>query len=87
MAAGLPVVSSRSDGILDIVEDGVTGLLVDPRDIPELTSAVETLIVEPSLRRKFGASGRRRIEERFTLERMVDQVEEIYQKCLTNRNG
>ncbi|NIA29188.1 MAG: glycosyltransferase [Actinobacteria bacterium] len=82
MAASLPVVSSRCDGILDIVKDGQTGILVNPKNVGELTGAVRKLIVDAELRTTFGKRGRKRVEQNFTMSRMIDQVEEIYKKCL-----
>lgn len=82
MAASLPVVSSRCDGILDIVQDGQTGILVDPKNVGELTDAVRKLIMDAELRTALGKNGRQRVEQNFAMSGMVDQVEEIYKKCL-----
>ncbi|NOY58868.1 MAG: glycosyltransferase family 4 protein, partial [Calditrichaeota bacterium] len=63
MAASLPVVSSRCDGILDIVQDGQTGILVDPKNVGELTDAVRKLIMDAKKRIALGKNGRQRVEQ------------------------
>jgi glycosyltransferase involved in cell wall biosynthesis len=82
MAAKLPVVSSRCDGILDIVKDGSTGFLVNPKNVNELTHAVEKLILNKDLRDTMGNNGYLRAKEKFEINTMVDQIEEIYSQCL-----
>ncbi len=77
MAAGLPVVSTASDGVLDIVVDGQSGLLVPPQDVAALEKAVLRLLASPELRLELGREGQRRVEELFTAERMVARVEEL----------
>jgi glycosyltransferase involved in cell wall biosynthesis len=68
MAAGLPVVASRVGGVPELVVDGVTGILVRPGDEHELGQALGRLIADAGLRRRLGAAGRARAEERFDLE-------------------
>jgi glycosyltransferase involved in cell wall biosynthesis len=63
MASGLPVVASNVGGIPEIVRDGETGFLVPPRRPSELAAALERLRSDPSLGRRMGAAGRRRVEE------------------------
>ncbi len=82
MAASLPIVSSRCDGILDIVQDNQTGILVEAKNAGELTEAVRKLIIDTELRTAFGKNGRQRVEQNFTINRTIDQVEAIYAKCL-----
>lgn len=57
MATGRPVVASALSGVPELVEDGVTGLLVQPRDAPGLAAALERLHASPALRRRMGAAG------------------------------
>lgn len=84
MAMRLPVVSSDCDGVLDIVKEGATGLLVPPRDVEGLTQAVLHLIQNPDARRSLGEAARRRVEERFSIEAMVERIEAVYQKALSD---
>lgn len=81
MAARLPVVSSRCDGILDIVVDGRTGFLVEPKNTDQLTAAVEKLILDRELRLQLGENGYNRINQFFTVEKMVDDIETIYRNA------
>ena len=82
MAAGVPVVSTRSDGVLDIIKDGVNGILVDRQNVDQLTAAVRSLIVDAKRRKELAAAGRRTIEEKFTIDRMVAETEKVYRDCL-----
>jgi glycosyltransferase involved in cell wall biosynthesis len=69
MAMGLPVVSTHSGAIAELVEDGVSGLLVPPCDEAALAAAIARLLADPDLRRAFGAAGRRRAEEHFDIRK------------------
>jgi len=82
MASGVPVVATRVGGNTEIVEDGVTGLIVAPRDSVMLADAMTTLIGNPALASTFGAAGKRRIAELFSLERSVREIEGLYQKLI-----
>ena len=66
MAHGRPVVASAVGGLLDLVEDGVTGLLVPPGDPIALRAALERLLGDPALRERMGAAARERARERFS---------------------
>lgn len=61
MAHGRPVVATRVGGIPDLVEDGVTGFLVEPGDRDGLRAALERLLADPQLRRRMGTEARRRV--------------------------
>ena len=65
MAAGLPVVSTRVGAVPEVVDDGATGILVRPGDVPALADALKRLAANPELRREMGAAGRRRAGELF----------------------
>jgi L-malate glycosyltransferase len=82
MAWGVPVIATRVGGNTEIVEDGVTGLIVPPKDSPMLANAMITLIENPALASRFGAAGKRRIAELFSLERSVREIENLYQKMV-----
>ncbi|MDD5557487.1 MAG: glycosyltransferase family 4 protein [bacterium] len=74
MAAGRPVVASRSGGLADIVEDGATGLLVEPGDARALAAALERLVVDPALRGEMGRAGRERAERLYSWEAVMRTV-------------
>ena len=78
MAAGCAVVASSVGGIPAVVEDGFNGLLVPPGDSRALERALARLIADPALAREMGRAARATIANRFTPERTVAQVEELY---------
>lgn len=65
-ACGKPVVGTRVGGIPEIIQDGVTGYLVEPGDVAALAESVERLVADPMLRHTFGEAGRKRVAEQFT---------------------
>jgi glycosyltransferase involved in cell wall biosynthesis len=82
MAAGRPVVATAVGGIPDIVVHGETGLLVPPADPAALASAVDTLLTNPRKAATFGARGRERASERFSIEAVVRRHAELYESLL-----
>jgi len=80
MRAGLPVIASRVGGVPEAVEDNVTGLLVPRSDVPALAQAIFKLVDSPALRAQMGKAGRARFSAEFTQERMLRQVDAIYQE-------
>lgn len=87
MRAGLPVVASDVGGVREAVEHGTTGLLVGRADRAGLASALNRLLVDPSLRRAFGEAGRRAYERRFTADRMVAETEGVYRELAAEAGG
>ena len=81
-AAGVPVVASRIGGVPEVVLDGETGILVTPADPTSLARAIETLITDPALRMRLGQAARRRYEDHFSLQPMLDTTEEVYRSLL-----
>lgn len=78
MAAGLPVVGTRVNGIEDVVEDGVTGRLVPPGNPEALADALREVLADPERAQAWGEAGRRRVAEHFTIEGMVRAKEQLY---------
>ena len=77
MMFGLPVVATNWRGLPDIVSDGETGFLVPPKDSTAIANRLNLLIENPDLRAKLGTAGRRRYEEKFTIEKFRCRMEEI----------
>jgi phosphatidyl-myo-inositol dimannoside synthase len=73
-ASGLPVVAGKLGGMPDAVRDGVTGILVDSRDVPEVTRAIRSLVDNPELGRRLGQAGRKAVEEYFNWDRVAADV-------------
>jgi glycosyltransferase involved in cell wall biosynthesis len=78
MASGLPVVSTRVGGVDEVVDEGQTGLLVEPKSPESLAHALRALAANPARRTKMGAAGRERAERDFSLEAMVGKYERLY---------
>jgi glycosyltransferase involved in cell wall biosynthesis len=79
MAAGRAVVASSVGGIPELVVDGETGLLVPPGDAAALRHALQRMLDDPTLRRRMGAAGRKRVEQ-FRGDRVVPRIERVYQQ-------
>jgi glycosyltransferase involved in cell wall biosynthesis len=82
MAHGRPVVASGVGGLLDLVVDGETGLLVPPRDPVALRAALEQLLGDADLRRRLGDAGRERVREHFSWERSIGATLAAYRAAL-----
>lgn len=82
MAAGLPVVATAVGGIPELVEDGVTGRLVPAGDPDALAGALLEVLDRPERAAEFGRAGRRRIEDTYSFDRMVEQFETLYESEL-----
>lgn len=78
MAASLPIVASRASSILEIVEDGVNGLLHEVGDSPAIAAHLDRLLANPDQARGMGARGRELAKEKFNVERMLDEVEALF---------
>jgi glycosyltransferase involved in cell wall biosynthesis len=87
MAAGLPTIASRVGGTAELVEDGVTGLLVPPEDSKALSGALLRLLRDPALSRRIAASGQHRASENFSFERLIREVDELYTELLERGKG
>lgn len=82
MAAGCPVVASRTGGLTEAVADGETGWLVEPGDVQALADAVEAAVRDPARRVRFGRAGRERVAQKFSMERMAMGNERLYRTVL-----
>jgi starch synthase len=78
MACQAPVVASAVGGILEVVEDGKTGLLVPPADAAALAAALDRVLGNPALGRAMGQAGRRRVEDKFSWASVAERTEQVY---------
>ncbi|MFP3882601.1 MAG: glycosyltransferase family 4 protein [Actinomycetota bacterium] len=85
MAAGLPVVATRSGALPEIVVDDETGLLVDRGDVEGLAQALLELLQDPGKRSRMGAAGRARVLKDFSWERHTDDWLDIYRNLVDDR--
>ncbi len=83
MAAGLPVVSTRVGGAGEVVEEGVTGLLVPPASVEQIADAIAALLHDPARRASMSAAGRRRAATRFSLAETVRRYHALYMRLTT----
>jgi glycosyltransferase involved in cell wall biosynthesis len=77
MLSGRPVVATRAGGVLEIIDDGETGLLVTPDSVEDLARALNLLLEEPETRQHLAASGNAAARTRFSLAACVSQVDAI----------
>jgi glycosyltransferase involved in cell wall biosynthesis len=87
MAAGLPVIATRAGAFPEIVEDGITGLLVERGDVAGLAAALDRLLGDPELRRRMGGAGRQRVRERFLWDHAVARLEQLYSAAVARPIG
>jgi glycosyltransferase involved in cell wall biosynthesis len=80
MACARPIVATRAGGIPEIIEDGVNGLLVPVRDHHALAEAIVRALKNAALRERMGSAGLARVNERFTVERMVSETATVYER-------
>ncbi len=80
MACKLPVIASNIGGIPDIVHDGVTGMLVPQKDIFQLSSTINNLIKNESLREKIAIEGYYSVQNKFSWKRIAECYLKIYEQ-------
>lgn len=84
MQCGLPIISTKNCGAIDeTVIDGYNGILVEKKNVEQLTEAIERLINDPELRRKMGKNSRKLYEENYTPEKHLEKFKEIVKNVLT----
>jgi glycosyltransferase involved in cell wall biosynthesis len=82
MAHELAVVASRAGGIPDKVQDGVSGVLVEPRDVGGLMAGLSRVMGDAALRERMGRAGRQRVRERFDWAQIARRTVEVYTELL-----
>jgi len=87
LASGTPVVANRVGGVPDVVRDGLDGFLVEAGDVRGAAERLATLAGDPELRTRLGASGQARVLERYSVARLVDDIDRLYRALLEAKNG
>ncbi len=82
MATGLPLVGTHVGGIPTLIEDGINGFLVPPKQPEAMAEKLKVLITDSSLRRQMSQSARARVEKHFTWSVIAAETEKVYAKCL-----
>jgi len=78
MAMQKPLVAANAGGTPEVVQDGITGLLVNPGDSSEMAKCIKRLLDDKNLSEQYGKAGRKRVEEMFTIERNIKETENVY---------
>lgn len=86
MAMGCPVVAARAGGPLEIIEDGVSGLLTEVADAPAHANAICGLLADSDYRRRIATTGRARVEQNFSLRAFQDRLALLYDEALGTRS-
>ena len=82
-ASGRALITTDMPGCREVVEHGVNGLLVKPRNVEELTLAIKQLLSDPSLRTRMGKASRKRAESLFGIEEVTAQTLAVYRRLLS----
>ena len=82
MATGLPLVGTRVGGIPALIDDGETGLLVEPGDPDGLGKAIRSLVEQPALRQAYGKAGREKAVAHFSWRRIAKRTADIYAQAI-----
>lgn len=78
MGAGKPVVASRVGGNPELIVEGMTGLLVEAGDVRAIAGSIVRLLADCGMRRRFGLAGAARVQDRFSIQGMVDRYRQLY---------
>jgi glycosyltransferase involved in cell wall biosynthesis len=82
LAGGRPVVATRVGGVPDVVRDGIDGYLVEPGDVDAMAARLADLAADPPLRHRMGEAGRASVHERYSVDRLLDDVDRLYRELL-----
>ncbi|MGQ0568390.1 MAG: glycosyltransferase, partial [Armatimonadota bacterium] len=87
MALNRPVVATRVGGLPGVLHDGVHGFLVDTGNPAALAEKVLMLLRNPDLRQAMGEASKRRVEQHFSIQRMVREMEQVYAEILDDKSA
>ncbi len=85
-AAGVPVVATKVGGVIEIIDDGKTGLLVSPKDPADMAQAILKILNNKILAQQLTGAARQKLSEKFTLEKMAEATLRVYAELLNSLN-
>jgi glycosyltransferase involved in cell wall biosynthesis len=80
MAAGTPTVATSVGGIPDLIENGVSGFLIEPGDIDALADRIDLLLADADLRERFAGAARAKVASDYSTQRVLAQIEALYKR-------
>jgi glycosyltransferase involved in cell wall biosynthesis len=87
LAGGRPVVATEVGGVPDVVRNGVDGFLVEPGDVDAMADRLARLAADADLRRRMGEAGSASVRERYSVTRLLDDVDRLYRSLLTRAHA
>jgi glycosyltransferase involved in cell wall biosynthesis len=85
MAAGLPVIATRVGGVPEVLEDGVTGFIVEPRDAHQLADKIKEMFENPEMRASMSSAAKDKFVKKFSADTMIRRTEALYSELVTSR--
>jgi glycosyltransferase involved in cell wall biosynthesis len=82
LAAGVPVVATDVEGVRDVVEDGVSGVIVQRESVAELSTAIGRVLADPDLAARLATAGQQRVRSDFTWQRFAEQYTQLWSRLL-----
>lgn len=83
MASGVPIIATTVGGIPEVIKESESGLLVPPSNELELKNAIEKLLNDESLRKWLGQNGRKAVEEKYSWNNVIKEIEKAYEEVLS----
>ena len=84
MMTGRPVIATAAGGVMDIIKDKITGLLVPPKDANAMANAIKYLIKNPEIAKKMGQFSQKIAKDQFSVKKHVTEIQKIYKQILNN---
>lgn len=85
MSAGIPIVAHSGTGIPCIIDDGITGFIVDVRDTSKYTEAILKILMNPELSQRMSAAGRYQVQHRFNQKEIASQLFRVYEEVVPSQ--
>ena len=83
-SAGKPIVASRVGGLPEIISDGETGVLVEPKNVKSLADGLERVLLGKVDAKEMGARARKMVKEKFSAQKMVEAYDKLYKELLAD---